>query len=106
MTVRNTLIYRFALKYTESNRETLKKFQGYSELEKYLDSQALLDQFVSYAEANGVRKDPDGIKVSGNIIQTQLKAYIIRNIFDNKGFYPVWEKIDNTLKYAIDYLNK
>ena len=56
--------------------------------------------------ANGVKKDPDGLKISGDIIHTQIKAYIARNIQDNKGFYPIWEHIDTTLKYAIDYLEK
>jgi carboxyl-terminal processing protease len=100
------LIYRFAIKYTDSNRETLKKYTEANELEKYLDKQALLDQFVEFAEKNNVKKDQAGIKTSGKIIHTQIKAYIARNILDNKGFYPIWEEIDTTLKYAIDYLGK
>lgn len=100
------LIYRFALKYTETNREQLKKYTEADEMERYLDKQALLDQFVAFAERNNVKKDPAGLKTSGKIIHTQLKAYIARNILDNKGFYPIWEDIDTTLKYAIDYLEK
>jgi carboxyl-terminal processing protease len=99
-------IYRFALKYTETNRERLKKYTEADEMEKYLDKQALLDQFVQYAAENGIKKDPAGLKISGNIIHIQLKAYIARNILDNKGFYPIWENIDTTLKYAIDFLKK
>jgi carboxyl-terminal processing protease len=99
-------IYRFALKYTENNRETLKKYTEADEMEKFLDKQALLDQFVDFASKNGVRKDSEGLKISGSIIHTQLKAYIARNILDNKGFYPIWKELDATLKYAIDYLNK
>ena len=101
-----SLIYRFALKYTENNRETLKKYTEAGEMEKYLDKQALLDQFVQFAAANGIKKDPEGLKISGEIIHTQIKAYIARNILDNKGFYPIWEDIDTTLKYAIDFLKK
>jgi carboxyl-terminal processing protease len=101
-----SLIYRFALKYTENNRELLKKFTESGEMEKFLDKQALLDQFVHFAAANGIKKDSAGLKTSGNIILTQIKAYIARNILDNKGFYPIWEDIDTTLKYAIDFLKK
>ena len=104
--VKNTLIYMFALKYTENNRETLKKFTDAASLENYLDEQALLEKFVKYAAANGVPKDPGGLKASGNIIHTQIKAYIGRNILDNKGFYQIYSKLDKTLKYAIDYLKK
>ncbi len=99
-------IYRFALKYTENNRETLSKYTESGELEKFLDKQGLLDQFVQYAAANGVKKDPVGLKTSGDIIHTQIKAYIARNILDNKGFYPIWEEIDTTLKYAIKFLKE
>ena len=99
-------VYRFALKYSDNNRETLKKFTESGEMKKYLDKQPLLDQFVQYASANGVKKDPAGLKISGNVIHTQIEAYIARNILDNKGFYPIWEQIDTTLKYAIDYLKK
>jgi carboxyl-terminal processing protease len=98
-------IYRFALNYTEKYRETLTKFTE-SDLKKYLDKQPLLDQFIEFAASNNVKKDPTGLKTSGKIIHIQLEAYIARNILDNKGFYPIWEEIDTTLKYAIDYLKK
>jgi len=101
-----SFIYRFALKYTENNRELLKKYTESVEMGKYLDKQLLLDQFVQFAATNGIKKDPSGLKTSGEIIHTQIKAYIARNILDNKGFYPIWEQIDTTLKYAIDYLKK
>jgi carboxyl-terminal processing protease len=99
-------IYKFALKYTETNREVLKKYTESGEMKKYLDHQALLDQFVQYAGSNGIKKSAADLKISGDIIHTQIEAYIARNILDNKGFYPIWENIDTTLKYAIDYLNK
>jgi carboxyl-terminal processing protease len=101
-----SLIYRFALQYTEKNRELLKRYTETGEMEKYLDKQALLDQFIKYAAINGVKKDAAGLKISGDIINIQLEAYIARNILENKGFYPIWQKIDTTLKYAIEFLEK
>ncbi len=100
------LIYRFALKYTEDNREKLKQFSDVNDLKVYLDKQGLLDKFIVFAEKNGVKRDVKGIKVSGVIIDIQLKAYIARNMLDNKGFYPIWKDLDSTLGYAVDYLNK
>ena len=99
------LIYRFALKYTENNREDLKKFTDPFELEKYLDKQPLMNEFVQYAAASKIKPDKDALRISGEIIYTQLKAYIARNMLDNKGFYPIWQKIDTTLRVAIDFLN-
>jgi len=99
-------IYQFALKFTEQHREVLRKYTRTRELETYLDNLGLLDQFIRFAESAGISRDTEGLRVSGRIIHTQIKAYIARNILDNKGFYPVWEQIDTTLKYAINYLNK
>lgn len=100
------LIYQYSMKYTETHRETLKKFTEPGELESHLDMQQLLDQFTGFAAANGVKMDREGLKISEKVIHTQVKAYIARNILDNKGFYPIWEKIDTTLRYAIEFLEK
>lgn len=99
-------IYQFALKYTEKNREILKKFTESGELEKYLNNQGLLNKFIEFVSSNGIKTDREGLRTSDRIIHTQIKAYIARNILDNKGFYPIWERIDTTLKYAIEYLQK
>jgi carboxyl-terminal processing protease len=97
-------IFSFSMKYTEMNREKLKKYTEAGEMDKYLNKQGLLEQFIKYAEAKGIKRNDADLKVSGDIIQVQLKAYIARNILDNRGFYPIWEQIDTTLKYAIKFL--
>jgi carboxyl-terminal processing protease len=100
------LIPQFALKYTEKNRETLSKFTEVGDIEEYLEKQGLINQFISFASSNKIKPDAEDLKISGNLIHVQLEAYIARNIMDNKGFYPIWEQIDTTLKYAIKYLNQ
>ena len=100
------LIYQFSLKFTETHRENLSRYTESDELEKYLDKQNLMDQFTEFASKRGIKPDPEGLKISGKIIHTQIKAYIARNILNNKGFYPIWENIDTTLLYAVDYLEK
>ncbi|MBN1108297.1 MAG: S41 family peptidase [Bacteroidales bacterium] len=100
------LIYQFALIYTEENRELLKQHLEADEFEKFLDKQGLIGQFIRYATVNNVAPDPEGLKESSFLIHTQIKAYIARNILDNKGFYPIWQNIDKTLLYAIKYLEK
>jgi carboxyl-terminal processing protease len=99
-----SFIYRFALNYTEKNRDVLNKYTNPADLKKYLDKQGLLEKFILFAADNKIKRDPAGLKISGDIIHTQLEAYVARNILDNKGFYPIWENIDTTLKYAINFL--
>ncbi|MDX9928730.1 MAG: S41 family peptidase [Bacteroidales bacterium] len=104
--VRNgALIIRYALRYTEDNREKLSEFSSIKDLENYLDNQGLLEKFIAFAEENGIRRDDNDLKISGDLIHIQVKAYIARNILDNEGFYPIWQELDSTLKIAIDYLD-
>lgn len=100
------LIYQYALEYTEANRDALKKFTVAADLKNWLDRQGLRDKFTAFVVKNKIKPDPEGIRISEKIILVQLKGYIARNILDNKGAYPIWEDIDTTLKYAVDYLGK
>jgi carboxyl-terminal processing protease len=96
------LIYSFAYIWADNNREILSNFTSWKELENYLNSQNIIDGFVKYAAERGVPEDREGLKISGQVISTQLKAYIARNIMGEEGFYPIIEKIDNTLQKAIE----
>ncbi|MDZ7633768.1 MAG: S41 family peptidase [Bacteroidales bacterium] len=105
MAIRNSgMLYRYALKYTEDNREILKKYNDLPSLDNWLSSQELISKFVRFADQNGVSANRQQLAVSENIIYVQLKAYIARNILDNKGFYPLWQEIDKTLLDALKYL--
>jgi carboxyl-terminal processing protease len=103
--IRNSgLLYRYAVKYTEDNRDKLKDFHDSKSLDNYLLKQGLMEKFISYAAANGVPPNKTGIKISYNILYVQLRAYIARNMLDNAGFYPIWQDIDNTLLEAQKYI--
>jgi len=99
---RKGLVYSFAYNYADENRKTLSKFTKADEFDEYLDQKNILNEFVKYAEEKGVDQDKAGLKTSGIIINAQLKAYIARNIIGEEGFYPIIQKIDNTLKRAIE----
>jgi len=105
MAIRNSgLLYRYAMKFTEDNRETLKKYKDLPALEKWLSGQDLISKFVRFAEQNGIPANRRQLEVSEEIIHVQLKAYIARNMLDNKGFYPIWQAIDRTLLDALSYI--
>ena len=96
------LVYQYAFQYSDQHRESLKKMKQAAEIATYLDSQGILDSFVRYAASKGVPADQNGLKLSGHIISTQLKAYIARNILGEEGFYPIIQQIDKTLLKAIE----
>lgn len=99
---RKGLIYSFAYAYADEHRSVLNTLKNADDFDKYLDEKNALSDFVKYAEEKGVPRDNEGLNESKIIINTQLKAYIARNIIGEEGFYPIIKKIDKTLLKAID----
>ncbi len=98
---RKGLIYSYAYSYADFNRGVLSDFDDAYELDKYLEKQNVFEEFIKYAAEKGVPRDNEGLKESGLVIKTQLKAYIARNILGEEGFYPIIKNIDKTLLQAI-----
>ena len=103
---RKGLIYTFAYAYADQHRENLSGLETAEEFDSFLTGQNVLNEFVTYAQEKGVAKDSKGLKQSGELISTQLKAYITRNIMGEEGFYPIIRQIDNTLLKAIEISKK
>lgn len=104
--VRLGLVYRFAFDYADKNRSSLTRFDNAMELNEYLDRQDLMSDFIDFAQKAGAERNTDQIARSGEIIHTQIKAYIARNIIDNEGFYPIISKIDDALQKSIELIGE
>lgn len=99
---RRGLIYSFAYAYADSHRDELTQLSTADEFDHYLDKHNALNDFIIYAEEKGVKKDAEGLNVSKQLINTQMKAYVARNIIGEEGFYPIIKQIDKTLLRAIE----
>lgn len=102
--VNNQLFYRFSFKYADEKRELLSTYTTYKKLDKYLESQKLVEQFVLYVKGEGISENKAEIKESYDLLNVMLKAYVARNILDNEGFYPIIHQVDNTLTKAVEVL--
>lgn len=102
--VNSGVLYLYALEYSDHHRQQLSAFNTWEELYAHLCQQPLLSDFVNFAETKGIRKRPTLIHISGSLIETQLQAYIVRNFFDDAGFYPIFLKDDTTILRAVEIL--
>jgi carboxyl-terminal processing protease len=84
----------------------MSKYTSANEISKHLDKTTFFNDFVKYADKNGVKINRTDINISRTLISTQVKAYIARNMIDNEGFYPIIKEIDNTLLKAEEILSK
>ncbi|MEF9924060.1 MAG: S41 family peptidase [Muribaculaceae bacterium] len=101
------LLQKFAFQYTDINREAFKKMKDYKQFLRVLPSdEALLGDFAIYASQNGVPARWYYINLSRNLLVTQLKALIARDVFGNEAFYPIFNKHDRNIEMAIKAFNK
>ncbi|HDP55219.1 MAG TPA: S41 family peptidase, partial [Bacteroidetes bacterium] len=105
LVARRNLIYRFAFEYSDRNRKELSALETPNSFIDYLRRVNIMDQFVEFANKQGVKPNKNQINISKKIIETQLIAYIARNIIDDDGFYPIITQIDNTLLQAIEIIS-
>ena len=96
----------YVLEYSDRHYDKLASFKSYQELHQYLQQQPLLADFINYASSKGIKRRPNLINISGKLIEKQLQAYIVRNFFDDAGFYPIFQNDDVTLKRAIKVLKE
>ncbi len=99
------LVYQFSFDYADKHREELSHLKSGLEFTEFLMKRSILNEFLQYATKNGIIRNEAGIKSSGRIIETQLMAYIARNIIGEEGFYSIISRIDNTLLEAIKTIN-
>ncbi|MFZ4400088.1 MAG: S41 family peptidase [Bacteroidales bacterium] len=101
------LIYQFAFDYTDKNRKLFTIYKNADEyINKFNINDIILNEFISFAAKNGVAKNMNNFTAAVTKIKALLKAYIGRNVYDDKGFYPVYLQTDNAFLKAVDELKK
>lgn len=99
------LIYQYAFDYTDKNRKALNGYRSFEEFDRlFTITPAIFQGFIDLGTKNGIMPDPAGIAFAKNEMSNLMKALIARNIFDEKGFYPIFLKSDKTFAKAVDEL--
>lgn len=98
--------YQFAYQYTDKHRKTLEKYSDWKALEAYLNNQNWLNEFVSFCTEKGIEADAAQIAKSKPLIKRIVQAYIVRNILNDEGFFPLYERDDDITKRAVEEICK
>ncbi len=98
------LLREYSYIFTEKYREKLTGYKSWREAAKFLSTQPLVDNLVEYAYIKGIRRQPYLIEESRKLLQNQLEAFIIRNIFGEDAFYELYQRDETMIKEAIKLL--
>jgi carboxyl-terminal processing protease len=103
----SNVLYRYTIDFTDRHRKEIDAITTLEELDALLASENLVEEFVKYAERNGVERDAAGLAKSRRVIEAQIRAYIGRNTMgDEAGFYYNIFPIDDALQRAVKEINK
>lgn len=99
------LVYQYAFQYTDRYRKDLKKYNSVAEYDQnFVVDQAMIADFVKFADEKGVAPDREGLNFMRTDLQNFLKSLIARNIFNEQAFYTIYLRTDKTYLRAIQEL--
>ncbi|MDH5474819.1 MAG: S41 family peptidase [Cyclobacteriaceae bacterium] len=102
----NNAIQEYTFTYAEEYKEELENM-GYENY--YLDFEVnddMLFDLVKIGEKSGVSPDLQDLEMNKSLIQLHVKAQIARKIWDNEGFYPIFNQTNEILQQAVTLFGK
>ena len=96
--------YQFAYQYTNKHRQELNKYTDWQSLEKHLLSVDWVPDFVTFAKEKGVEPNEKQLAISRPLLVRIVNAYIVRNILNDEGFFPLFERDDDIVKKAVEVI--
>ena len=101
------ILYQFAFDYTDRNRATLGTFKDATQFDKMFKvTGGIYSEYIAYAEKNGIKYPAAETAASQQRINELMKSYIARNLYDSKGFYPIYLPTDKAFQKAVETLGK
>lgn len=76
------LLYQYAYVFSDNNRHELEHYENQATLVPYLNKQNIVEQFATFAAANGLQRRNLMIERSSKVLRQYLYANIISNMLD------------------------
>jgi carboxyl-terminal processing protease len=91
----------YTFNYVEEHRTELEKI-GYDHFYKeFVVTDAMVDRLVATGKRNGVEPDGKDLRKNKKVFQVHVKAQIARKIWNNNGFFPIFNETNEILQQSI-----
>jgi carboxyl-terminal processing protease len=99
------LLREFALRYANGHRQALQDM-GMERFIADFAPEQLEEGFLSYAAQSGLALDREGYEVAKAVLLHDAKAHVARNIWKDRGFYPIYLAADPVMRQALEVLGR
>lgn len=106
MAANRGLIIRYSFDYTDTNRNTLQKYDTVEKMVAHLKKQNLLEKFASWAEKKGLKRRNNLMYKSRNLFELSLYGNIIYNMLGLEAYISYLNETDNTVLKALEVLEQ
>ena len=102
--LRKGILNEFALTYVDRNRKKLlDKYSSIVPFKSGFRTDSLfMQKFFDFAEKKEVPLDAEGYVRSKDLLETQLKALIARDLWDSNAYFQIINDINDTFKKALE----
>ena len=99
-------IQEYTFKYTNEHNEELEDMNFNDFYNTFEVTDNMISQLISTGISNGVNPDYQDLKKSEPLIKLHVKAQIARQIWNNDGFYPIFNQTNEVLEQAAKLFDK
>jgi len=99
-------VQEYTFKYSDDNVLSLEDM-GYEKF--YMEfnvTDAMLNELVQYGKTAGVEPDLEDMNQHKSLFQLHIKAQIARKVWQNEGFYPIFNETNEILQQAIKLFDR
>ena len=105
--VRKNIFFPFVVSYIDKHRQEL--LLKYPDFQRFRDNfkvpSAMMDDLYALGEKSGVKKDEESTKILEKVIFRQIKALIVRDLYETGDYYRIMVEDDGEVKKAMELLS-
>lgn len=95
------VIREYTLDYYSNNKKTLQAMKLEDYIKSFNVTEQMLKEIIALGERSGVKFKESDYKKSKEFLKVNVKAYIGRSLYGNKGFFPIMNLSDEVFLIAI-----
>ncbi len=103
--INQSVIYQFAFQYTDVNRSLLISFKTWQELDNYIKRSNVYNEFIVFLKRQNISVNAHDEKIK-KLVMNYLRAYIVRNMNFDDGFYNIVLEDDQAFEVAKKAIQK